>query len=172
MQTGYQNFAWQNTTTGVIYANGAGVTNVNTLGPGHYVITASAPYNSSCPAISHSDTFEILEALPEFQFLPAQACPDLCNVAVSVSMSVAVPGISYSSTFDNNSAAILPFTIDNQCGGMHSYEIFADGIGCGVEYIGISEFAPMNLSINSNNATCAQPGDATVSIASLSLIHI
>jgi hypothetical protein len=58
----------------------------------------------------------------------------------------------------------LPSTLQNQCGGMHTYEIFADGNSCGVENIGVSQFAQMNLQTTVVDQMCAQPGSATVNI--------
>ena len=46
--------------------------------------------------------FEILEAEPDFQFNPTQACPSLCNVSVTASMQIAIPGVSYTYQFDAN----------------------------------------------------------------------
>lgn len=166
-QTGYQNFAWNNITNGQLYGNGTGVTNLSNLDAGFYVITASNPYNSGCPSIIYSDTFEIKEASPNFQFSPSQACPNLCNVSVAASMQIAIPQVLYTLSFDGAAQSALPTTINNQCGGSHSYEIFADGVGCGTENIGISQLAQMNLSTTVTNATCTQAGSATVNITSV-----
>ena len=162
----YQNYSWQNITNGQYYppTAGYGGTTRNDLDAGFYEITASSPYNSSCPAVIYSALFEVLEAKPDFQFNPTQACPSLCNVSVTASMQIAIPGVSYTYQFDANPIVPLPNSLTNQCGGIHTYEIFADGIGCGIENIGISQFAQMNLATSVTNATCTQPGSATVNI--------
>ena len=164
IQSNYTNYWWTNLTTGQQNSNfGPGVTSVNNLNAGLYVITATDPLNSSCPTVAYSDTFEILEALPSFQFSPDQACPDLCNVTLSVDMQVAIINVNYTIFFNSN-LLTLPVSINNQCGGLHTYEIFADGNTCGVETIGISQFAPMNLQANVTDQICSQPGSAEVLI--------
>ena len=164
-QNYYQNFSWQNLTNGQNYGNGPGVTTVNTLDAGMYVVIASSPY-STCASqqISYSDTFEILMASTSFQFTPTQACPDLCNVAIDVDMALAISSVQYTFSLDNNPIVTLPETFSNQCGGLHFYELFADGISCGVETVSISQFAQMNLATNVVDASCTQSGEATVNI--------
>ena len=166
IQANYLNYSWQNITNGQLYNGGGGNggTARTDLDAGFYVVTASSPYNSSCPSIFYSDTFEIIEAKVAFQFNPTQACPDLCNVLVSSSMDVIIPGVSYTYQFDSNPVVSLPNNLSNQCGGSHTYEVFANGISCGVENIGISQFAEMNLATSVTNATCIQSGSATVNI--------
>ena len=164
IQTGYQNFAWHNITNGQIYGNGTGVTSLQNLDVGLYVVTGSLPYNSSCPSQANSAPFEILEAEPVFQFNPTQACPSLCNVLVTASMQIAIPGVSYTYQFDANPIVSVPNSLTNQCGGLHTYEILANNISCGIENIGISQFAQMNLATSVTNVTCTQQGSATVSI--------
>ncbi|MBT3417558.1 MAG: hypothetical protein HN427_02160 [Flavobacteriales bacterium] len=166
IQASYINYSWQNITNGQLYNGGGGYggTIRTDLDAGLYVITASSPYSSSCPSTIYSDTFEILEAEPAFQFNPTQACPSLCNVLVTASMQVAIPSVSYTYQFDANPIVSLPNSLTNQCGGLHTYEIFANSISCGIENIGISQFAQMNLSTSVINATCTQQGSATVSI--------
>ena len=166
IQASYINYSWQNITNGQLYNGGGGYggTIRTDLDAGLYVITASSPYSSSCPSTIYSDTFEILEAEPAFQFNPTQACPSLCNVLVTASMQVAIPSVSYTYQFDANPIEPLPNILTNQCGGLHTYEIFANSISCGIENIGISQFAQMNLSTSVINATCTQQGSATVSI--------
>jgi len=167
IQASYINYSWQNITNGQLYNGGGanGGTIRTDLDAGLYVITASSPYSSSCPSIIYSDTFEILEAKPVFQFNPTQACQSLCNVLLTTSMQVAIPSVSYTYQFDANPIEPLPNILTNQCGGLHTYEIFANGISCGIENIGISQFAQMNLSTSVTNATCTQQGSATVSIS-------
>ena len=166
IQASYINYSWQNITNGQLYNGGGGYggTIRADLDAGLYVITASSPYSSSCPSTIYSDTFEILEAEPSFQFNPTQACPDTCNVEVAISMQIAITGVIYSSSFNTYPITPLPYVLDNQCGGSHTYEIFANGISCGIENIGISQFAQMNLVTSVINATCTQQGSATVSI--------
>jgi hypothetical protein len=166
IQASYINYSWQNITNGQLYNGGGGYggTIRSDLDAGLYVITASSPYSSSCPSTIYSDTFEILEAEPSFQFNPTQACPDTCNVEVAISMQIAITGVIYSSSFNTYPITPLPYVLDNQCGGSHTYEIFANGISCGIENIGISQFAQMNLATSVINATCTQQGSATVSI--------
>ena len=156
-QTGYQNFSWINISNGQIYGNGTGVTSLSNLDKGIYVVQGSNPYNSTCSYISYSDTFEILEAEPVFQFNPTQACPSLCNVLVTASMQVAIPSVSYTYHFDANPIVSLPNSLMNQCGGLHTYEIFANGISCGIENIGISQFAQMNLTTSVTVTIVADP---------------
>jgi hypothetical protein len=157
IQASYINYSWQNITNGQLYNGGGGYggTIRADLDAGLYVITASSPYSSSCPSTIYSDTFEILEAEPSFQFNPTQACPDTCNVEVAISMQIAITGVIYSSSFNTYPITPLPYVLDNQCGGSHTYEIFANGI---------SQFAQMNLATSVINATCTQQGSATVSI--------
>jgi len=163
IQNNYVNYWWTNTTTGQMI-NSQGNTTLSNLDAGLYVIYATDPYNSSCPWDTYSSTFEIIEANPQFQFNPSQACPNLCNVSISASMDVAISGVNYSYQLDNNTVVSLPSTLQNQCGGMHTYEIFADGNSCGVENIGVSQFAQMNLQTTVVDQMCAQPGSATVNI--------
>jgi hypothetical protein len=159
----FTDYWWNNITTGQNVGYGTGLTTVNNLDAGLYVITATGPFNSSCPALVYSDTFEILEADPVFQFNPTQACPSLCNVLVTASMQIAIASVNYTYQFDANPIVSLPNSLANQCGGSHTYEIFANGISCGIENIGISQFAPMNLTTSVIN-TCTQQGSATVVI--------
>jgi len=162
IQDNYNTYFWWNTTTGQMI-NSQGNTALSNLDAGLYVISGTDPYNS-CPWTTYSDTFEILEAEPDFQFNPTQACPSLCNVLVTASMQIAIPSVNYTYQFDANPIVSLPNSLANQCGGAHTYEIFADGIGCGIENIGVSQFAPMNLTTSVINTTCTQQGSATVSI--------
>ena len=166
IQAGYINYSWQNITNGQFYNGGGGFggTSRSDLDAGFYVVTASSPYNSSCPQINTSAPFEILEAEPVFQFNPTQSCPSLCNVLVTSSMQIAIPGVNYTYQFDANPIVSLPNSLTNQCGGSHTYEIFANNISCGIENIGVSQFAQMNLSTSVTNATCTQQGSATVFI--------
>ena len=161
-QDNYTNYFWENITTGQIL-NSQGNTTLSNLDAGLYVIYATDPYNS-CSWTAYSDTFEILEAVPFFQFNPTQACPSFCNVLVSSFMQVAISGVSYTYQFDSNPIVSLPNSLTNQCGGLHTYEIFANGIACGIENIGISQFAQMNLATSVINPTCIPQGSATVNI--------
>ena len=165
LQAPYVNFSWLNTSNGQYYngVGGNGGTYRNDLDAGLYVIIASNPYGN-CPGVNYSDTFEILEAQPDFQFNPTQSCPNACNVSVSVSMSVAISNINYTFQFDNSNIVSLPFIFNNQCGGLHNYQVFADGLACGIENIGVSQFAQMNLATTTTSANCTQGGSATVNI--------
>ena len=163
-QNNFTNYFWENITTGQMI-NSQGNTTSSNLDAGLYVITATGPFNSSCPALVYSDTFEILEAEPVFQFNPTQSCQSLCNVLVTASMQIAIASVNYTYQFDANPIVSLPNSLANQCGGSHTYEIFANGISCGIENIGISQFAQMNLATSVSNApTCNQQGSATVNI--------
>ena len=162
IQDNYNTYFWWNTTTGQMI-NSQGNTALSNLDAGLYVVSGTDPYNS-CPWTTYSDTFEILEAEPDFQFNPTQACPSLCNVLVTASMQIAIPSVNYTYQFDANPIVSLPNSLANQCGGAHTYEIFADGIGCGIENIGISQFAQMNLATSVIIPTCIQQGSATVNI--------
>ena len=164
LQQNYTNYWWTNITTGQQNSNfGPGVVSVNNLDAGQYVITATDPLNSSCPSVLYSDTFEILEALPSFQFTPDQACPDACNVSVNADMEVAISGVSYTMFFNSNFFP-LPVSIQNQCGGTHTYTILADGVSCNSDVIGVSQFAPMNLQTIVVDQTCNIMGSAEVVI--------
>ena len=164
LQQNYTNYWWTNITTGQLNSNGGpGVVSVNNLDAGQYVITATDPLNSSCPSVLYSDTFAILEALPSFQFTPDQACPDVCNVSVNADMEVAILGVSYTMFFNSNFFP-LPVSIQNQCGGTHTYTILADGISCNSDVIGVSQFAPMNLQTIVVDQTCNIMGSAEVLI--------
>ncbi len=165
LQSNFTNYWWTNITTGQQNSNfGTAVTSVNNLDAGFYVITATDPFNNSCPSLVYSDTFEIIEASPIFQFYPDQACPDICNVSISADMEIAITGVNYSMYFDSFFLPVLPVTIQNQCGGTHTYSINADGISCGNEVIGVSQFAPMNLQTSVVDQNCNQPGSADVLI--------
>lgn len=166
IQPSYINYSWQNITNGQLYNGGGGYggTSRNDLDAGLYVITASNPYSSLCPSTLYSDTFEILESQVAFQFNPTQACPSLCNVEVTASIQSPISGVAYNYQFDSNPIVSLPNSLMNQCGGLHSYEIFANNISCGIENIGISQFAQMNLASSVTNVTCTQQGSATVNI--------
>ena len=165
LQSNFTNYWWTNTTTGQQNSNfGPGVTSINNLDAGFYVITATDPFNNSCPSLVYCDTFEIIEASPFFQFSPDQACPDICNVSVNADMDIAIPGVNYSMYFDSFFFSMLPVSIQNQCGGIHTYSINADGISCGTEVIGVSQFAPMNLQTSVVDQNCNQTGSADVVI--------
>ena len=163
-QNNYLNYSWKNLTNGQLYGGANGGTSRTDLDAGVYQITASNPYNNSCPAVKYSSLFEILEAEANFNFNPTQACPALCNVLVSASMIFAIPGVSYSYQFDSNPILSLPNNSPNQCGGSHTYEIIADGLACGVENIGISQFAQISLTTPSIDASCILLGSSSVSI--------
>ena len=163
LQNNYSNYSWLNITNGQLYGGGNGGTSRNDLDAGTYLITGSSPIGS-CPATSVSNSFTILESVVNFNFNPTQACASLCDVMVSASIGVAIPGASYSYQFDSNPIVSLPNNLPNQCGGPHTYEITANGLACGIENIGISQFAQMNLATSVTNSTCAQLGSSTVSI--------
>ena len=162
LQDNYTNYFWENITTGQSI-NSVGNTSCSNLNDGLYVIFATDPNNQSCPWSTYSDTFEILEASPTFNYTPDQACPDLCNVSVNADMEVAISGVSYTMFFNSNFFP-LPVSIQNQCGGLHNYTILADGVACNSDVIGVSQFAPMNLQTNVIDQNCNQPGSAEVLI--------
>ncbi|MDG2165014.1 MAG: GEVED domain-containing protein, partial [Flavobacteriales bacterium] len=162
LQDNYTNYFWENITTGQSI-NSVGNTSCSNLNAGLYVIFATDPNNQSCPWSTYSDTFEILEASPTFNYTPDQACPDLCNVSVNADMEVAISGVSYTMFFNSNFFP-LPVSIQNQCGGTHTYTILADGVACNSNVIGVSQFAPMNLQTNVIDQNCNQPGSAEVLI--------
>ena len=162
LQDNYINYFWENITTGQSI-NTVGNTSCSNLNAGLYVIFATDPNNQSCPWSTYSDTFEILEASPTFNYTPDQACPDLCNVSVNADMEVAISGVSYTMFFNSNFFP-LPVSIQNQCGGLHNYTILADGVACNSNVIGVSQFAPMNLQTNVIDQNCNQPGSAEVLI--------
>ena len=144
-------------------AFGNNIHSANNLTAGFYVVRGEYPTSTGCPQVSFSDTFEIKEPEVNIQFTPTQACPGLCNVSVNIELLNPTPAISYLISLDNNIQSVgVPF--GNQCGGSHQYEIIADGVGCGVNNFGISQFAQMNLSTTVNNVTCLNPGSATVNI--------
>ena len=162
LQDNYTNYFWENITTGQSI-NSVGNTSCSNLNAGLYVIFATDPNNQSCPWSTYSDTFEILEASPTFNYTPDQACHDLCNVSVNADMEVAISGVSYTMFFNSNFFP-LPVSIQNQCGGLHNYTILADGVACNSDVIGVSQFAPMNLQTNVIDQNCNQPGSAEVLI--------
>ena len=162
LQDNYTNYFWENITTGQSI-NSVGNTSCSNLNAGLYVIFATDPNNQSCTWSTYSDTFEILEASPTFNYTPDQACPDLCNVSVNADMEVAISGVSYTMFFNSNFFP-LPVSIQNQCGGLHNYTILADGVACNSDVIGVSQFAPMNLQTNVIDQNCNQPGSAEVLI--------
>ena len=164
LQTGYQNFSWINISNGQIYGNGPGVTSLSNLDKGVYVVQGSNPYNSACPYISYSDTFEILEPTPDIIFTPTQSCPGLCNVLINIELLNAINGVNYLLSLDNSSLVSVGTAFPNQCGGSHQYEIFANGLSCGIRSFGVSQFAQMNLATTVNNLNCSQSGSATVNI--------
>ena len=162
-QTGYTSHSWQNVTNGLLYGGSNGGASRTDLDAGLYVIQGSNPYLQGCAATSYSDTFEILEAEPFFLFNPNQACPTSCNVLVDASMQVAITGVNYTYQFDANPIVSLPNSLPGQCGGAHTYEVYADNISCGVENIDISQAAQINLASSVVNS-CIQQGAATVSV--------
>ena len=165
LQNNYSNYSWLNITNGQLYNGGGGNGGAyrNDLDAGTYEITGSSPIGS-CPSSSVSNYFTILESVVDFNFNPTQACANLCNVIVSASMGVTIPAVSYGYQFDSNPIVSLPNNLTNQCGGLHTYEITANGMACGIENIGISQFAQMNLASVVTNSTCAQLGSSNVSI--------
>lgn len=166
IQASYLNYSWQNVTNGQLYNGGGGVggTSRSDLDAGLYVVTASSPFSSSCPNTSYSDTFEIRMPSVNIQSSPTQACPNECNVSLSLNLTGGIVPTNYSYSVDGLSTISANQTFINMCGGSHNYEVFADGQSCGVENFGISQFAPLNLSTNVVNATCTQSGSATVQI--------
>lgn len=169
LQSDYTNHSWLNISNGQLYNGGGGNGGLyrNDLAAGLYVITASMPTNPLCNNIAYSDTFEILEAEPLLQYSPTQSCPSACNVIITADMLLAISGVNYTYQLDANNITSLPNSLSNQCGGAHTYEIFADGIGCGIENISISQQAPMNLLTSVINASCTLQGSATVVIESI-----
>ena len=166
IQATYLNYSWQNITNGQSYNGGGGYggTIRTDLDAGFYVITASSPYSSSCPSIIYSDTFEIRMPIVSIQSNPTQACPNECNVMISMNLTDPITPNIYTYSIDALSQlpVINPFL--NLCGGSHTYEVFVNGQSCGTENFGISQLAPMNLSTTVTNATCTQSGSATVNI--------
>ena len=166
IQATYLNYSWENVTNGQLYNGGGGYggTFRNDLDAGFYVITASSPYSPSCPDTIYSDTFEIKIPVVSIQSSPTQACADLCNVSMSISLLNAISPNTYSWKVDTLQQNSLNYSFTNLCGGLHTYEVFANNQSCGIENFGVSQFAPMILSVNSNDMNCAQLGDATVNI--------
>ena len=148
LQDNYTNYFWENITTGQSI-NSVGNTSCSNLNAGLYVIFATDPNNQSCPWSTYSDTFEILEASPTFNYTPDQACPDLCNVSVNADMEVAISGVSYTMFFNSNFFP-LPVSIQNQCGGLHNYTILADGVACNSN---VYEFKQNSFGFNQNTLT-------------------
>lgn len=169
LQSDYTNHSWLNISNGQLYNGGGGNGGLsrNDLAAGLYVITASMPTNPLCNNITYSDTFEILEASPSFNFSSNQACPDTCNLSVNADMQLAISGVSYTMFFNSNFFT-FPVTIQNQCGGIHTYTILADGISCNSDVIGVSQFAPMNLQTIVVDQTCNIMGSAEVVITGVS----
>ncbi|MAR39627.1 MAG: hypothetical protein CMD22_02910 [Flavobacteriales bacterium] len=168
IQASYLNYSWQNIQTGNLF-NGGGLPNNTSrfdLEAGFYVITASSPLPSysSCPSVIYSDTFEIRMPTANIQSSPTQACPNECNVSLSLNLTGGIVPTNYSYSVDGLSSVTANQNFTNMCGGSHTYEVFADGQSCGIENFGISQFAPMNLSSTVTNATCTQSGSATVQI--------
>jgi len=166
VQSNYINYSWQNITNGQLYNGGGGNggTIRTDLDAGFYVITGSLPYNSSCPSIRYSDTFEIKMPIVSLQSNPTQACPNQCNVSLSISLTNTVANNTYSWKVNNLPQNTISYTFSNLCGGTHTYEIFANGQSCGIDTFEISQLAQMNLSTSVTNATCTQSGSATVNI--------
>lgn len=166
IQANYLNYSWQNIQTGNFFNTGGIPSNTSRsdLEAGLYVITASLPYSNSCPNTIYSDTFEIRMPAANIQSSPTQACPNECNVSLSINLTGGIVPVNYSYSVDGLSSITANQTFTNMCGGSHTYEVFADGQSCGVENFGISQFAPLNLSTNVVNATCTQPGSANVQI--------
>ncbi|MDA9344854.1 GEVED domain-containing protein [Flavobacteriales bacterium] len=169
IQSNYLNYSWENVTNGQLYNGGGGYggTFRNDLDAGFYVITASSPYSPSCPDTIYSDTFEIKIPVVSIQSSPTQACADLCNVSMSISLLNAISPNTYSWKVDALQQNSLNYSFTNLCGGLHTYEVFANNQSCGIENFGVSQFAPMILSVNSNDMNCVQLGDATVNITSV-----
>ena len=169
LQSDYTNHSWLNISNGQLYNGGGGNGGLsrNDLAAGLYVITASIPTNPLCNNITYSDTFEILEASPSFNFSSNQACPDTCNLSVNADMQLAISGVSYTMFFNSNFFT-FPVTIQNQCGGIYTYTILADGISCNSDVIGVSQFAPMNLQTIVVDQTCNIMGSAEVVITGVS----
>ncbi len=170
LQDNYTNYFWENITTGQSI-NSVGNPSCQNLSAGLYVIFATDPNNQSCSWSLYSDTFEILEASPSFNFSPDQACPDLCNVSINADMEVAISGVNYT-MFYNSNFFPLPVTIQNQCGGTHTYTIVADGISCNSAIIGVSQFAPMNLQTITVDQTCNVMGSAEVVITGVGALGL
>ncbi|MAR39731.1 MAG: hypothetical protein CMD22_03450 [Flavobacteriales bacterium] len=166
IQATYLNYSWQNVQTGVFFNTGGPLANTSRvdLEAGFYVITASSPYYSSCPSVMYSDTFEIRMPSSNIQSSPTQACPNECNVSLSLNLTGGIVPTNYTYSVDGLSSVTANQTFTNMCGGSHTYEVFADGQSCGIESFGISQFAPINLSTTVIDATCTQSGYATVNI--------
>ena len=165
-QANYLNYSWENITNGQLYNGGGGNggTFRTDLDAGFYVITGSLPYFSSCPSIMYSDTFEIKIPIVSIQSNPTQACPNDCNVSLSISITNTIANNTYTWKVDNLPQNTISYSFSNLCGGSHTYEIFANSQSCGTENFGISQLAQMNLSTSVTNATCTQSGSATVNI--------
>ena len=166
IQATYLNYSWQNVSNGQLYNGGGGIggTSRSDLDAGMYVITASSPYSSSCPDTIYSDTFEIRMPTATIQSNPTQACPNECNVDVSLILNNPIDSVNYSYSVNSNQIITANQIFNNLCGGTHTFEIYANSQTCGIENFGISQFAPVNLSTNVTNATCTQSGSATVNI--------
>ena len=166
IQATYLNYSWQNVSNGQLYNGGGGIggTSRSDLDAGMYVITASSPYSSSCPDTIYSDTFEIRMPTATIQSNPTQACPNECNVDVSLILNNPIDSVNYSYSVNSSQIITANQIFNNLCGGTHTFEIYANGQTCGVENFGISQFAPLNLSTNVTNATCSQGGSAIVNI--------
>ena len=166
VQANYLNYSWTNITNGQLYNGGGGNggTFRNDLDAGLYVVTASQPYSISCPNIVYSDTFRIKMPIVNIQPSPTQACPNECNVLISMNLSNPINPNVYTYSFDGLSPISTNSSFQNICGGIHTYEVFANGQSCGIESFGVSQFAPMILSTSVNNVSCSQNGNATVNI--------
>ena len=166
IQATYLNYSWQNITNGLFYNGGgvAGGTIRSDLDAGFYVIKATSPYSSSCPSVIYSDTFQIRMPIVDLQSNPTQACPNICNVSSSINLTNTVANNTYLWKVDNLSQNILSYSFSNLCGGIHTYEIFANSQSCGVDTFEISQLASMNLSATVSNAICNQGGQASINI--------
>lgn len=166
IQATYLNYSWQNITNGQFYNGGgaAGGTIRTDLDAGFYVVKATSPYSSSCPSVIYSDTFQIRMPIVDLQSNPTQACPNICNVLSSINLTNTVANNTYFWKVDNLSQNILSYSFSNLCGGIHTYEIFANSQSCGIDTFEISQLAPMNLSATVSNAICNQGGEASINI--------
>ena len=122
----YLNYSWQNVSNGQLYNGGGGIggTSRSDLDAGLYVITVSSPYSSSCPDTIYSDTFEIRMLPATIQSNPTQACPNECNVDVSLILNNPIDSVNYSYSVNSYQIITANQIFNNLCGGTHTFEIY------------------------------------------------
>ena len=91
-------------------------------------------------------------------------CDGLNEGGIGVSISPFIPNNNYSFTVDNSSFFNYDDTISNLSAGFYNFEFFINNISCGVQNVEVTNYSPLNYTINNIDETCSGSSDGVAYI--------